>query len=84
MRSVGLIPGLSYPVEVFETDEPVRGVGPDLVTRFRWRAERRARYLNRMRRRPSWFHSYRHEVRERADGRFEVQAMQNVAKSAEG
>jgi hypothetical protein len=57
-----------------ETDERVEGLEPDLVTRFRWRAEQRARKLNERRLVPF----YRHEVR-RLNGRWAVVAMQNVA-----
>lgn len=60
-----------------ETDERVAGLKPDLVTRFRWRADRRARQLNERRLLPS----YRFEV-DKLDGRWAVVAMQNVARPA--
>jgi hypothetical protein len=60
---------------VRETGERVQGIEPDLTTRFRWRAERRARKLNE-----GWriVPSYRWEAMH-ADGRWHVVAMQNVA-----
>lgn len=68
---------------IYESDEPVEGMGPDLVTRFRWRAERRARNLNARRLVPF----YRYEVRRAHDmrhgkptrWRWIVQAYQNLA-----
>lgn len=62
---------------VVETDVRVPHAHPDLVTRFRWRAERRARRMNAAR----IFPSYRMEVvRER--GRWHVVAFQNRAVRA--
>ena len=64
---------MMYAVE--ETDERVVGYPPDLVTRFRWRADRRCRKLNARRLVPF----YRWEVVEGLTGRWMVVAMQNVA-----
>lgn len=69
---------------IYESDDPVEGVGPELVTRFRWRAERRARALNSKRLVPF----YRYEVQRAHHSprgrptrwRWIVQAMQNVAQ----
>lgn len=66
-----------------ETDEPVEGAGPEFVTRFRWRAERRCEDLNRMRQ----VDFYRFEVQRVYDTRegkqtrwrWGVIAMQNKA-----
>ena len=57
-----------------ETPDRVKGIKPDLRTRIRARAERRARTLNAQRIIPS----YRWEVVEE-DGRYVVVAFQNVA-----
>jgi hypothetical protein len=62
-------------IEHVETNARV-AVAPDLVTRFRWRAERRARDLNAQLRVPF----YRWAVR-REGGRWAVVALQNVARS---
>lgn len=59
-----------------ETQQRVPNVGPDLLTRFHWRAERRCRKLNANLRVPF----YRWEVCDWLDGRWAVVAMQNVAK----
>lgn len=61
-------------IETIETDMRVP-VPPELVTRFRGRAERRARKRNAQR----VFPSYRYEVVREA-GRFAVVAMQNIAR----
>jgi hypothetical protein len=58
-----------------ETSHRVVGQQPDLVTRFRWRADRRCAKLNADVRVPF----YRWEVCEWHDGRWAVVAMQNVA-----
>lgn len=58
-----------------ETDERVVAIAPDLSTRFRWRAEHRARRLNAQRLVPF----YRWEVHTEGD-RFAVVAMQNQAR----
>jgi hypothetical protein len=63
---------------VRETSDRVKNIAPDLCSRFRWRAERRARKLNATRR----FPSYRWEVVEEAGG-FAVIAFQNVAELIE-
>lgn len=63
---------------VRETDSRVRNIAPDLCTRFRRRAERRARKLNEAR----IFPSYRWEVVKAGD-RFFVVAFQNVAELVE-
>lgn len=66
---------------ICETNRRVIGVKPELVTRFRWRADRRCRKLNAERR----VDFYRYEVqrwgRARAGlpRRWAVVAMQNVA-----
>lgn len=61
--------------EVAKTDARVAGIAPDLRTRFRGRADRRAAKLNARRRVPF----YRWEVaRER--GRWVVVALQNIAR----
>jgi hypothetical protein len=62
------------PFEFYETDQLVP-VGPALVTRFRWRADRRARRRNEERLAPT----YRWGV-VRNLGRWEVVAFQNVAR----
>jgi hypothetical protein len=61
--------------ETEETKQRVPNVEPDLLTRFRWRADRRCRRLNANRRLPF----YRWEVCGWWDGRWAVVAMQNVA-----
>lgn len=58
-----------------ETNERVAGISVDLRSRFRWRAERRARKLNTLRIVPF----FRWEV-QRESGRYAVVAMQNVAE----
>jgi hypothetical protein len=63
---------------LIETNERVHGLEPDLLTRFRWRADRRARKLDAQRS----FPFYRHEV-QRLDGRWAVVVMQNVASGPE-
>lgn len=60
-----------YKVE--KTHQPVQG-GPDFVTRWKWRADRRCKKLNKTKFAPS----YRYEVRPRIGGGWEVQAMQNI------
>jgi hypothetical protein len=62
-------------IHVLETDERLSGA-PELVTRFRGRAERRARSLNAQR----LFPSYRYAV-VREGRRWLVVAMQNRAVS---
>lgn len=46
---------------VIESSDQVMGISPDLSTRFRWRAERRARSLNRNR----LIHSYHWRAKRR-------------------
>lgn len=65
-------------IRTVETDERVDGP-PALVTRFRWRADRSCRLLNRV----IPFPSYRWEV-VREDDRWKVVAMQNVGVSSNG
>jgi hypothetical protein len=60
---------------IHKTDHRVVGQRPDLVTRFRWRADRRCRKLNASLRLPF----YRWEVQEWPKKRWAVVAMQNVA-----
>jgi hypothetical protein len=62
-----------YTVE--KTGQRVVGQRADLVTRFRWRADRRCRKLNADKRVPF----YRWEVIEWHEKRWAVVAMQNVA-----
>lgn len=57
-----------------ETNDRVP-VAPDIVTRFRWRAEKRCADRNAARLSPT----YRYEV-VRENGRWAVVAMQNVAQ----
>jgi hypothetical protein len=58
-----------------KTNHRVVGQQPDLVTRFRWRADRRCAKLNRELRVPF----YRWEVLDWREKRYAVVAMQNVA-----
>lgn len=62
--------------DVIEGMHPVPGFAPDLKTRFRWRAERRARLLNAQR----IFPSYRYEAT-RTGNRWWVIVYQNYARS---
>jgi hypothetical protein len=71
------VAGVPWGYRVAETDEKVLSE-PELVTRFRWRAERRRRALEAARTVPS----YRYEVL-REDGRYAVYAMQNVLEKIE-
>jgi hypothetical protein len=64
---------------VHKTEHRVVGQKPDLVTRFRWRADRRCRSLNSNLRVPF----YRWEVHPWPGRRWAVVAMQNVAVPAE-
>jgi len=57
------------------TSQRVPNADPDLITRFKFRAERRCRNLNSELRVPF----YRWEVHDWLDGRWAVVAMQNVA-----
>lgn len=60
-----------------ELNARVPNTAPDMITRFRWRAERRCTKLNSARLfRP---YTYRWEVCDWLDGRWAVVAMQNVA-----
>ena len=63
---------------IIETNQRV-DTDPDLVTRFRWRADRRCRKLNANLRVPF----YRWEVEARREGGWAVVAMQNVGKPQE-
>lgn len=62
-------------IRTVETNERVAAIEPDLVTRFRGRAERRRRKLNAQR----LFPSYRWEIEHTPNGRWAVVAMQNRA-----
>lgn len=66
--------GAAY--ETVELNERVPGIDVALLTRFRWRAERRCRSLNAQR----LVDFYRWEVHDWLDGRWGVVAMQNRAK----
>ena len=59
--------------EVVELNQRVPNVDPELLTRFKWRADRRCRKRNSKRLTPS----YRFEVCDWLDGRWAVVAMQN-------
>ena len=65
-----------YGIHTITTNERVAAIKPDLVTRSRWRAERRRRHLSKY----VIFPSYRWEV-VREGNRWAVVAMQNVAKA---
>jgi hypothetical protein len=56
-----------------ETSDQVKDVKPEMLTRFKRRANRRCRKMNRLRQVPF----YRYEVYETASGRWVVVAMQN-------
>jgi len=56
-----------------ELNQRVVGVEPDMFTRFKWRAERRAEKLNSQR----VIKSYRYEVVDWLNGKWAVVAMQN-------
>lgn len=60
---------------VVETNLAVDSIEPDLVTRFRWRADRRCRKLNAAK----LVVFYRWEVVPSNDGRWMVVAFQNIA-----
>jgi hypothetical protein len=62
-----------------ETNQRVKNIDPDLITRFRWRADRRASKLNSFVK----FPSYRWEVVDWLDGRWAVVALQNIAVPVE-
>jgi hypothetical protein len=65
--------------ETVEIDQRVPNVDPDLITRFKWRAERRCRKRNSER----TIDSYRFEVCDWLDGRWAVVAMQNQLRPIE-
>lgn len=65
---------IPYGYEVQELNERVLDVKPELLTRFRWRADRRCRKMNALRGVPF----YRYEVHNWLDGRWAVVAMQNM------
>lgn len=72
----------TFGFEIVETPERVAGIEPALVTVFRWRADRRARRLNKQRRVPF----YRWEVESVVYGGYRlwgVVAMQNRAVKPE-
>jgi len=63
---------------VIESNDQVPGIGRDLRTRFRWRAERRARKLNRQRS----IQSYHWKVVALVGtGHYEVRAFQNYLEA---
>jgi len=62
--------------EIVELDTRVPNVDPDLITRFKRRAERRCRKRNKDR----LVNTYRFEVCDWLDGRWAVVAMQNQVK----
>jgi len=64
---------MSYAVD--QTNDRVKAIEPDLVTRFRWRAERRRSKLNAQRMVPF----YRWEIVPQS-GRWAVVAFQNVTR----
>lgn len=64
-------------MEVVKTMDRVPNVAPDLLTKFKSRADRRCRKLNKSIRVPF----YRYEVVDWLDGRWAVVALQNVAKN---
>lgn len=59
--------------QIEETNDRVINVDPELITRFKWRAERRCAKMNKLRTVPF----YRYEVHDWLDGRWAVLAMQN-------
>ena len=59
--------------EVEELNQRVENVEPEMLTRFKWRADRRCKKLNSLRR----VYFYRYEVHDWLDGRWAVLAMQN-------
>ena len=59
--------------KIKELNRRVPNVDPDMLTRFKWRAERRCRKQNKYRRVPF----YRYEVHDWLDGRWAVLVMQN-------
>ena len=61
-----------YGYIVVELDERVPGVAVETF-RWKWRAERRCKKLNAGR----LVNTYRHEIHQRVDGRWDVAAMQN-------
>ena len=62
------------PLKVVETNQKVGNGEPELITRFRWRARKRCKKLNKQRE-VNW---YRFEVFSHK-GKWEVMAMQNIA-----
>lgn len=62
-----------------QLDQRVEDVEPNLITRFKWRADRRCDYLNSQLKTPF----YRWEVHDWLDGKWAVLAMQNKANSIE-
>lgn len=75
-RDVKFVEEAADRLTTVETANRVVDVEPDLITRWRWRAERRCRRLNAERRVPF----YRWEVHDWLDGRWAVVAMQNVGQ----
>jgi hypothetical protein len=61
---------------IVKLNQRLPNVDPDLITRFKWRAERRCRKRNAEREVPT----YRFEVCDWLDGRWAVVAMQNQAQ----
>lgn len=72
MSSAFMAPPDDY--AIIESNDMLSG-GPELVTRFRWRANRRVRKMNAARVIPSY-----HFRVVRARGRYEVRAFQNYLK----
>jgi hypothetical protein len=60
---------------VVELDDRVPNVPPELITRFKWRADKRCRRMNALREVPF----YRYEVQEWHNSRWAVVVMQNLA-----
>ncbi len=60
-----------------QLNQRVEFIEPSLITRFKWRADRRCEYLNAQLKVPY----YRWEVHDWLDGRWAVLAMQNKAQS---
>lgn len=63
--------------KTIELNRRVAGVQPDMLTRFKRRANRRCKYLNKNRLNTGYGFFYRYEVCDWLDGRWAVVAMQN-------
>jgi hypothetical protein len=64
---------IPYGYKVEELNQRVPNVEPELITRFKWRAERRCRKRNELKAVPF----YRYEVCDWLNGRWAVVVMQN-------